>query len=332
MKRRDFAAGLPLLAAVRSALAQSSPRQYRIAIIAAANPAKLIAENSEVAPWRGFFEELRKRGYVEGKNLVIERYSGEGNPAGHSALAHAVVSGHPDLVITATTLLAQAVKAETRTIPIVATMLDPIGAGLAASLARPGGNVTGVTTEGGIEIWGKRLQILKEIVPSISRVAFLTSEAGWDRSDARELRAAGEQLGILLISALPKRTVRAEFERVFTEVGKQRPDGIVVSAEGELWANRQQITELVNHTRLPAIYAWREYVEAGGLISYASDLTVSFRRMAGKVAEVLDGANPADIPIEQATKFNLALNLKTAKQIGINIPLSLLARADEVIE
>ena len=136
----------------------------------------------------------------------------------------------------------------------------------------------------------------------------------------------------MLISALPKRTVRAEFERVFTEVGKQRPDGIVVSAEGELWANRQQITELVNHTRLPAIYAWREYVEAGGLISYASDLTDSFRRMAEKVAEVLDGANPADIPIEQATKFNLALNLKTAKQIGINIPLSLLARADEVIE
>jgi putative tryptophan/tyrosine transport system substrate-binding protein len=333
MRRREFitllggaAAAWPLAARAQQA------QQQRIAIFHPAIPTTQLTEAGGGSAWRAFFGELRRLGYVEGANLIIERYSAEGHHERYADLVREIVTRNPDVIVTGTNPVVIAVKAATSTIPVVAFMLDPLHAGLVKSLGRPGGNLTGITLDAGIEIWGKRLAILKEAIPSIAKAAFLGMREGWEGTSEQVLRDAGGRLGISLTFMLPQKGTPSEIERVFAEMEQQRPDAVLVSGEGDLYANRMLIAELAAKTRLPTICPYRDYVEAGALMGYAVDLAELLRRMADDVHQILKGAKAGDIPIYQPTKFELLINLKTAKALGLTFPSTLLARADEVIE
>ena len=312
--------------------AQQLATQHRIAIFHPAIPTSLLTETGGGSAWRAFFSELRRLGYVEGQNLVIERYSAEGHHERYADLAREIVSRQPDLIVTGTNPVVIAFRAATSTIPVVAFMLDPLKAGLVTNFARPGSNLTGITLDAGIEIWGKRLQILKEAVPSITKVAFLAMREGWDGSFGQALREVGNQLGISLVSMLPNKGTNSEIEDVFAAIAQQRPDAVLVSGEGDLYAHRQLIAELAEKHRLAAMCPYRDYVEAGGLMAYTVDLAELLKRMAQDVHQILNGAKPGDIPVYQPTKFELLINLKTANALGLTIPSELLAHAAEVIE
>jgi putative ABC transport system substrate-binding protein len=204
------------------------------------------------------------------------------------------------------------------------------------SLARPGGNITGIGVDVGFEIYGKRLQILKEAVPSASKVAYLDIRAFWESTSGQQireqLRQASRLLQVSLTDVLVQESAPSEYQRVFAEIARDPPDAIIVSSTSELFPYRQLIVELVAKSRLPGMYAWRDYVEAGGLMAYGTDLVEIWRRLADDVHEILNGAKPGDIPIYQPTKFEFLINLKTAKDVGLTIPPTLLALADEVIE
>jgi putative ABC transport system substrate-binding protein len=326
MRRRDFTAGL-LLASVPGVRAQGQTKQHRIAIAIPAGPVALISETGPPF-WRAILEQLRRLGDVEGQNLTVERYSAEGRTAGLGDLAREVVNRNPDVIVAATAA-AQAVRTANATIPIVWVGADPIRAGLVTSLARPGGNIS---VDAGIEIWGKRLQILKEAVPAASKVAVLATPTAWESGDGKGLRQTSQRLEISLIAKLLQAATPPEYQRAFAEIAQEQPDAICISAAGELLPYRQLIVELVENSRLPAIYPWRDYVEVGGLMAYAGDWGELGRRVADDVHEILNGAKPGDIPIYQPTKFEFLINLKAAKAIGLTISPSLLALADEVIE
>jgi putative tryptophan/tyrosine transport system substrate-binding protein len=334
MKRREFiklvggvAAAWPL-----RARAQQPARQRRIAIFHPAIPTTLLTETGGGSAWRAFFGELRRLGYVEGDNLLIERYSAEGHHERYAALAREIVSRSPDVIVTGTNPVVTTFKAATSTIPIVAFMLDPLKAGLVTSLSRPGNNLTGITLDPGIEIWGKRLEMLKEAIPSTAKAVVLGMREGWEGSSGQALRDAGGRLGISLVLMLPQQGTPSELERVFAAIEQQRPDAVLVSGEGDLYAHRQLIAELAVKHGLPAMYPYRDYVEAGGLMAYAVDLAELLRRMADDVHQILKGSKPGDIPIYQPTKLELLINLKTAKALGLTLSTALLAHAAEIIE
>jgi putative ABC transport system substrate-binding protein len=332
MRRREFTAGLLLAAATRPSRAQQRATQFRIAIFHPAIPVALLTETGGGSAWRAFFGELRRLGYVEGQNLIVERYSAEGHHERYAGLTREIVSRNPDLIVTGTNPVVIAFRAATSAIPVVAFMIDPLKAGLVGSLARPGGNLTGITLDAGIEIWGKRLELLREAVPSTAKAAFLGMRDGWEGSFGQALRDVGSQLGISLISMLPNTGTTSEIERVFAMMAQQRPDAVLVSGEGDLYAHRQLIVELAEKNRLPTMCPYRDYVEAGGLMAYTVDLAELLRRMANDVHQILKGAKPGDIPIYQPTKFELLINLKTAKALGLILPAALLSRADEMFD
>src|SRR3981081_4301015 len=307
LKRREFITlvGGAVAAWPLPGRAQQPATQHRIAIFHPAIPTTLLTETGGGSAWRAFFGELRRLGYVEGENLIIERYSAEGHHERYADLAREIVTRSPDVIVTGTNPVVIAFKAATSTIPIVAFMLDPLKAGLVTSLARPGGKLTGITLGTLIEIWGKRLQILKEAIPSITTAAFLGMRDGWEGSSGQVLRAAGAELGISLVFMLPQKGNSSEIERVFAVMEQQRPDAVLVSGEGDLYAHRQLIAELAEKNRLPAMGPYRDYVEAGGLMAYAVDLAEMLRRMADDVPQILKGSKPGDIPIYQPTRFEL---------------------------
>ena len=332
MKRRQFTAGLLVAALPWTARAQQRATRPRIAVFHPAIPVSLLTEAGGGTAWRAFFAELRRLGYLEGENLAIERWSADGHHERYADLAREIVASGPDLIVTGTNPVVMAFQATGTTIPMVAFMLDPVKAGLVPNLAKPGGHLTGITLDAGIEIWGKRLEVLKEAVPSTTRAVFLGMREGWEGSFGQFLRDAASRLGISLTSTLPQNGTAAEIERVFAEMGQQRPDAVLVSGEGDLYANRQLIAELTRKNRLPAMSPYRDYVDAGALMAYTVDLAELLRRMADDVHKILRGARPGDIPIYQATTFRLLINLGTAKALGLTLPPALLARADEVIE
>ena len=332
MQRREFTAGLLFAAATRPAWAQQRATPPRIAIFHPAIPVALLTETGGGTAWRAFFGELRRLGYVEGKNLIVERYSAEGHHERYADLAREIVARNPDLIVTGPNPVVIAFRAATSAIPVVAFMVDPLEAGLVTSLARPGGNLTGITLDPGVEIWAKRLELLKEAIPSTVRVAFLAMREGWDGSFGQLLQDAGSRLGISLISMIPNNGTPSEIERVFAATAEQRPDAVLVSGEGDLYANRLLIAELAEKHRLPTMSTYRDYVDAGGLMAYTVDLAELLRRMAGDVHQILRGAKPGDIPIYQPTKFELLINRKTAKTLGLTLPSTLLSRADEMID
>jgi putative tryptophan/tyrosine transport system substrate-binding protein len=331
MRRRDFTIGLLLATAAQSLPAQERAQQRRIAIVIASGPATRVDDPAS-RYWQAFWEELRRLGDVEGQNLTVERYSAEGRPEGYADLAREVVNRNPDVIVPISPPIMQAVSAATATIPIVGS-----GAytelGQVPTLARPAGNITGITVTVGYEICGKYLQILKEAVPSASKVAVLDMDNGADRQHRREaLEKASRVLEISLTDMLLQQSTPSEYQRVFAEIAQARPGAILVSDISELVPYRQLIVELVGKSQLPAMYPFRLYVEAGGLMSYGTDLVEVWRHLADALHKVLNGTKPGDIPIYQPTKFEFLINMKAAKALGLTIPPSLLALADEVIE
>ena len=334
MRRRDFTIGLLLGAATGAASAQQPLQQRRIAIVEV-NSVGIIDDPGN-RYWQAFWEQLRRLGDVEGQNLAVARFSVEGRLDRDVEVAREVVNSNPDVIVAVTNHIAQAVHAANETTPIVLFGGSLIADGIAGSLAHPGGKITGVDSYAGDEIWGKLLQILKETLPSVSKVAFLALR-GWGvegsgADQKRVLQDASQQLQISVVPTLIDETTPSEYRRVFAEIASERADAIIVHARGEFMRSRQLIVELAKKNHLPAIYPWREYVEAGGLMAYASDLREFGRRLADDVHEILNGANPGDIPIYLPTKFEFVINLKAARALGLIIPPSLLALADEVIE
>jgi putative tryptophan/tyrosine transport system substrate-binding protein len=333
MRRREFIALVGSAAAwPLAARAQQPAKMKRIAVVHPAEKVAGMTINGRPG-FRAFFEELNRLGYVEGQNLVVERYSGEGRTDRYAQLARDVVSTHPDLIVPMSGFLAAQFKLATTTIPIVTTTADPIVAGLVPSLARPGGNITGVSVDAGIQIWGKRLGLLIEATPKHSNIRFVASQANWERLEAAAVREAAGQAGISLAGALLTNPIdEAAYQRVFTSMVQERVDALLVSSEPEHLSNRVTLVELAAKSRIPAIYPLREFVDVGGLMAYSVDLADVLRRVANLVDKILKGANPGDIPFFQQTKFELIINLKTAKTLGLEIPAALIARADEVIE
>jgi putative tryptophan/tyrosine transport system substrate-binding protein len=278
---------------------------------------------------------LRELGYIEGQNITIEYRYTEGKLDRLPELAAELVRLKVDIIVVAGgTTPVQAAKNATKTIPIVMTGggIDPVEAGVVESLARPGGNVTGITNVTR-ELHGKRLELLKEAVPKLARVAVLYDPAipGTARELKEVLPAVARALGL----TVQPWEVRAadDFEKVFAALNKQRPDGLFVLGGGSrMLINRKRIAALAIKSRLPSMYFSREFVDAGGLMSYGADQADSHRRVAYFVDRILKGAKPADLPVEQPTRFELVINLKTAKQIGVTIPQSMLYRADKVIK
>src|SRR5882672_12150703 len=221
----------------------------------------------------------------------------------------------------------------TTTIPIVTILFDPIAPGLVASIARPGGNITGVTIAGGFEIIGKRMGLLVEAMPKLSTVGFLASRPFWEDVRGAAVREAAKQAGYFVEGCLLGSAFdEAEYQRVFRSMEQDRADALMVSDEAEHTPNRATIVELAAKGRIPTIYQFREFVEIGGLMAYSIDQADAYRRLANLIDKILRGANPGDIPFYQPTKFELSINLKTAKALGLEMPAMLLGRADEVIE
>jgi len=279
-----------------------------------------------------FRQGLRELGYVEGKNIVIEWRYLEGKPDRLLSLAAELVRLKVDIIVTAGPLATRAAKEGTSTIPVVmAQDPDPVGNGFVASLARPGGNITGLSRLAP-ELSGKRLELLKEIIPKLSRVAvFGTSTQPGSAQMIREVELAAKAFGVKLqyLDLLSPKDI----ETAFREAGKGRADGVLMLvAGGVAGAHRTEIVELAVKSRLPVIYSGREYLEAGGLISYGVSITDLDRRAATYVDKILKGAKPADLPVEQPIKFEFIVNLKAAKQIGLTIPPNVLARADKVLK
>jgi putative tryptophan/tyrosine transport system substrate-binding protein len=333
MRRRDFitafgdAAAWPL-----AARAQQPAKMKRIAFVRPAGPVSEISVSGRPY-FRAFFEELSRLGYVEGQNLGVERYSGEGRPERYAELARDVVNTHPDLIIAVAARLSLDFKTPPTTIPIVTVMFDPVASGLVGSIARPGGNITGVTIAGGFEITGKRMGLLVEAMPKMSTLGFLVTRPYWEDPRGAAAREAAKQAGRSLKAALVGSPFNeAEYQRVFKSMEQDRADALLVSEESEHINYRATIVELAAKDRIPTMYANREFVEVGGLMAYGSNLADIYRRLANHVDKILRGANPGDIPFYQPTKFELIINLKTAKALGLEMPAMLLGRADEVIE
>jgi ABC-type uncharacterized transport system substrate-binding protein len=332
MKKADLSSiliAVVLLAVGAIAEAQQPKKVRRIGYLSSGDP----ASNSSRA--EAIRVALRERGYIEGQDIAIEYRYAEGKLDRLPELAAELVRLKVDVIVVAGgTISIQAAKNATKTIPIVmvAQGADPVAAGLVESLARPGGNVTGITLLSR-ELGGKRLELLKEAVPKVARVAAFYDPAFRPSvTDVKEdLPVTARALG-LTIQPWEVRSAD-DFDRVFVAMGKQRPDGLYVPAAGALMrANVKRIAGLALKSRLPSVYDDREAVDAGGLMSYGADLVEGNRRVAYYVDRILKGAKPADLPVEQPTKFELIINLKTAKQIGLTIPPDVLARANRLIK
>jgi putative ABC transport system substrate-binding protein len=280
-----------------------------------------------------FQQELSKLGWVEGKNLVIEYRFGDNKGAERvSALASELVRLHVDLIVASGAGPSVAAKNATTTIPIVmASASDPVAAGLVASLARPGGNVTGLASLSP-ELNTKRLEILKDAIPKLTRVGFLLAGVGIaDDLQLKEIRPAAQSLKLTL-EEIEAQADGKSLERAFRTAKQKQVGAIMMMPTRPFFAERKRIIELAGKFRLPAIYSQKEYVDEGGLISYGTDFADGYRRVAYYVDRILKGAKPADLPVEQPKKFEFIINLKAAKQIGLTIPPNVLARADRVIK
>ena len=325
MKRREFitllggAATWPL-----PTRAQQAGKLPTIGFLGASTP-------STWGPWTAaFLQRLRELGWIEGRTIAIEYRWAEGRPERTQEIAAEFVRLKVDVIVTSGPPAVLAAKQATSVIPIVfAVTIDPVGAGYVASLARPGGNATGLTNQG-TDLAGKRLELLREVVPGLRRLAIMAN--GGNRAamlEMGEVQAAARTLGL---AVAPSEIQRAEDIAAAFEVLKGHAEALYVVADSLAGSNRVRINTLAVGARLPTTYSAREYVEAGGLISYGPNYADLFRRAGDYVDKILRGAKPADLPVEQPTKFDLVINLTTAKALGLDVPASLLARADEVIE
>ena len=326
MNRRAFIGTLAgaLLAAPLAAEGQPAGKVVRIGVLT-------LGFARSTPPIEAFQQGLREHGYVEGQNTALEFRFAKGRTDRLPALAAELVRLNVDVIVTESNVAALAAKHATQTIPIVMAVAgDPVKAGVVTSLARPGVNITGLTLIHP-ELSSKRLQLLNEAVPRLTHVAVV-----WNPTNPaaagflRETEVAARSLG-LRVKGVEVRSP-AELDEAFRVVTSARPSALITLGDGMLWSVRARIVEFATKNRLPGVFPERDFPEAGGLMSYGPNLTANFQRAATLVDRILKGANPADLPIEQPTKFELVINLKTAKALGLTIPPSLLQRADQVIE
>jgi putative ABC transport system substrate-binding protein len=324
MRRREFIAlfGGAAAAWPRAARGQQARRLRRIGIITGGGPTPAFA---------GFAQGMQDLGYVEGRDFAIEWRFAEGNYERHREFAADLLRQNVDVIVVSTTSALPAVQQVTSTIPIVlAYSVDPVGNRFIASLARPGGNITGMASALD-EIVSKHVGILKEMVPNLSRIGLLSNPASPNhRPFVSGAQAAADQARIDIVRL--DASNQQEIETAFATATSQHAGAIAVLADGLFNLHKQRIAELARVSMLASIFSQREYAMAGGLISYGESLTDIFRRVAYFVDKILKGVKPADLPVEQPTKFELVINLKTAKALGLTVPRELLARADEVIE
>jgi putative tryptophan/tyrosine transport system substrate-binding protein len=316
-----------LLALGVIAEAQQPKKVARIGYISSGDPA---SESNRIEAIR---LALRDLGYIEGQNIAIEYRYAEGKQDRFPELAAELARLRVDIIVVGGDALARAAKNATKTIPIVmmGSGSDPVEIGLIESLARPGGNITGLTLLSR-ELGGKRLELLKEAVPKLARVAVLYDPAipGNVREVKEDLPVAARALGLTI---QPWEVRDADgFEKVFTGLNKERPDGLYVTSNPLTRGNMKRVGDFAIKSRIPSVHGGRESVDAGGLMYYGADTAESYRRVAYYVDRILKGAKPADLPVEQPTKFELVINLKTAKQIGLTIPPEVLARANRLIK
>jgi putative ABC transport system substrate-binding protein len=314
--------------------ARSADKVYRIVFMV---PIGQFVNAKEGDAWKGlvtaFLQGLRELGYVDGKNMKFEFYSAEGKFGQIDEIAARVLETSPDAILAAgggANEVAHAFQNLTRTVPIVmANSSDPAAQGLVSSLARPGGNITGFTGNTGPEFEAKRLQLLREVAPNATRVAYLGLKIDWESAAAIGVRDAAERLGITLLHA---EHTPSNYDDAFAFIVREQLDGLFVARNPWNFSNRRAITALASERRVAAVYPTREFAEVGGLIAYGPSLFDLYRRAAGQVDKILKGAKPAELPVEQPTKFELVINFKTAKALELTIPSTLLALADEVIE
>jgi putative ABC transport system substrate-binding protein len=316
-----------LFALCSSASAQQPKKVTRIGYLSSVDPA------TESSRAEGIRLALRELGYIEGQNITIEYRYSEGKTDRASELAAELVRLKVDIIVVAGGIIwIRSAKDATETIPVVMVGAgnDPVEAGLIESLARPGGNVTGLTNLSG-KLGGKRLELFKEAVPKLARVAVLYQPA--TPANVVEVKEDLPTAARVLKLTVQPWEVRAadDFDRVFDALNKERPDGLYVAGSPLTNANQKRIVSFALKSRLPSMFSGKEAVDAGGLMYYGADLADSYRRVAYYVDRILKGTRPADLPVEQPTKFELVINLKTAKQIGVTIPANVLARADKVI-
>ena len=330
MDRRRF---ICLLSSATVALpgrgyAQLGKKVYRVAFVGANGPQ---AQIRELSITKAFMLGMRDLGYFEGENIQYVLRSTEGKIAERTGpmVAEFAAMG-VDVVLVASSVIAKEMLRYTSTMPIVmAVSADPVADGIVSSLARPGGSVTGFSNQAGPELEAKRLQLLQEIAPTMVRVAHLATKKEWDDVQGKALQTAGQKLGMtpyLVENSLTNST------EAFRSLESEPPDAIVVSNSTSNWVTRQSIFDIALRRRIPVIYPWREFVDVGGLMSYGVNLPDQYRRAADYVDKILKGANPGELPIQLPTKFELVINLKAAKAIGLEIPSPVLAQAAEVIE
>ena len=331
MDRRSFLGTLTaaLLAAPLAAEAQPPPKVYRVGLISTTTPVATIMSDPTHPFNSGFRREMSDRGYVEGQNFILELRSLEGRMEQASEIVAELVGLNVDVIMTVTAEVTRAAKRVTTTVPIVmAPVRAPVEAGLVASLARPGGNITGLTLDTAGE-QGKRLELLKHGLPKLRRVSYLGAKADWEGPEGISIRASARALWLTLFLAEFRPN---DYTDAFGLIARERPHAIITSTNPHHYNYRGLITEFAASNRLPSMSYSRWFVEAGGPMSYGVDVRDLYRRAATYVDRILKGAKPADLPVEQPTKFELVINLKTAKALGLTISPSVLARADQVIE
>jgi ABC-type uncharacterized transport system substrate-binding protein len=332
MDRRTFISGvaLGLVGVPFGTVAQQPSKAARIGLLATASPKSPEYREAIDALWQG----LRERGYVDGQNMVIEVRTADGKVERFSALAKELVGLKVDLLLAFNSISARAAQQATATVPIVvAVMGDPVGDRLVDSLAKPGGNVTGLTFVAP-QLVPKRLALLSEALPKASRIAVLWHPGAYGEHTTsvmvKETEAAARTLGVRLQNVPVQGT--GDFDRAFATISKEHPDAFFMLPSPMLFNERRRIVDFATRQRLPSMFAERAFVELGGLMSYGSNVNDMIRRSAYYVDNILKGAKPGDLPVEQPTKFELVINLKTTKAFGLTIPQSLLLRADEVIQ
>lgn len=333
MRRRTFVAMLGGAAAWPAVThAQQTQRMKRIAIVHPTEKREDMTIHGR-RTFKAYFEELDRLGYIEGRNVVIERYSGLGQTDRYGDLARAVVAGQPDLIVSIGSQVTLQLRSLGTPIPIVAATTDPVVIGLVTSLARPSGTITGVSVDAGVEVWGKRFQLLAQAAGNLTKVRFLAaSYSHWQLAIGPVSEAAqktGTPIGALFLDG---NINPAAYERVFDAMERDQVDGLLLSDSAEHLTSRVLIAELAKRHRLPTIYPHRDYVEVGGLMAYSVDLASVYHRVADVTDQVLRGAKPGDIPFYQQIKYELVLNQGAAKSLGLAFPALLLSVADDVIE
>lgn len=331
-RRRDLIAGSFAVLLLPGALgAKTRSGFHRVAIVARPGLEKGQATSGELRAWDAWNAELAQLGYVDGENLLIERHEVE--PSGVADLVASLKTDPPDAIFAPSQNIVVLLKEASIPIPVVTVVVNPVGYGLAESLARPGGMITGFSLSSGKETTEKRIALLKEAAPGMSKLAVLILRPYWEGIWGPIFTEAARKVGASTIGAtFEAGATEADYRAIFTKIVAENADALAITPALETVVHRQLIADLAISAGIPNISLYRENVEAGGLISYGPDLADIYRRSAGYIDRILKGADPAEMPFQQPTKFDLSLNLKTANALGLKLPPTLLAIADEVFE